>query len=110
MRAARGTVELVPDPLPDSVCKAAPEVICSTHVRGAGSISTVDLLGGQLQPEVIGGILTNGKVIFILGGCCDRGELEMHGRASHGRISGKWWQTFVSDDGRTGKFVLTRAH
>src|SRR4051794_1472291 len=72
-RAAEGTMHLKPEPMPDSLCAVDKELVCSSQVRGPAAISTIELLGGQLLPTAVGGIATNGEIVVVIGGCCDRG-------------------------------------
>jgi hypothetical protein len=49
----------------------------------------------------------DGKVVFMIGACCDRGELALKGSLHNGTIRGGWEETFIAS-GRSGTFVLQK--
>jgi hypothetical protein len=106
LRTANGRLDLHPAPLQGPDCKQD-RLICSTHVQGTAEISTRNVLGGQLPPDVVGGVLKNGDVFLLVGGCCDRGELDLRGHLKAGVIRGRWAETRLGR-GREGTFTMSR--
>jgi hypothetical protein len=100
------TVTITPLPTPrDSTAKSC---------RGCASGSFAAHAHGVLRPpyqqydHVEAWLLADDRTLLRLGGCCDLGELELHGQVDGDRIRGRWFQVFLGD-GPNGTFVLRRA-
>lgn len=79
---------------------------CHETVRGVHEVNFRPLLGHQLSTEVDAGVDdVDGKVVVMIGECCDRGELALKGGMRNGVIRGGWEETFIGG-GRSGSFVL----
>lgn len=111
----RGQVNLAPwpDPAcnPASFAGEADAPRCETSVKGTYSIDLHALVSAPRsvlwEPGVAAMAFTNGKMVMVIGGCCDRGEIVASGRVEAARIKGGWYQQFQSD-GPGGRFVLRR--
>lgn len=62
------------------------------------------LLGHGL---VAAGVDHDGAVVFVIGACCDQGELSLRGTVKNQRMMGQWHESYVGG-GRTGRFTLTK--
>jgi hypothetical protein len=111
-----GQVHLASAPIPD--CDPGEErqarvgFLCHTHVEGTWSIP----LDSVARPHPFAGwtrdagaiAMTDGTIVMIAGGCCDRGEFSGRGRADGDRIRGGWFHQCLNDR-PGGHFVLRRA-
>lgn len=105
-RTSVGRVTLRSAPHHGEVCEEDP-LACSSNVQGTARVSTREIVGTQLKAEVVGAVLDRRKILIVLGGCCDHGELTLVGRFDHGDIQGQWTETFLTD-GRQGRFTMIR--
>lgn len=80
---------------------------CVGIYAGTHNLTSADL-GYDIPHEAHGALLSNGEFRFVLGSCCDRGELDAKGRFEGQIIRGRFAQT-VLGNGRRGEFILIRA-
>jgi hypothetical protein len=101
-----GNLMLASSPLTSERCKFRPEV-CKAAVQGTHDVKFEPLLGHSIRFEVSGGPTDDGQILFLLGPCCDQGEVSVRGTLKNGQIRGVWEEVFISG-GRAGTLVLTR--
>jgi hypothetical protein len=110
-----GQVTLAPAPIPD--CTPEEErrelngFLCRTHVEGSHSVPLDSLVRSnpyaRWTPYAGAISFADGKILLLIGGCCDRGEIVATGRLDGDRIEGGWYQQFLNDR-PGGRFVLRR--
>jgi hypothetical protein len=102
---AKGAIELTESPVKPEQCPAGLDA-CARAARGTHNLPVKTLLGHDISSEVLAGIDDRGDAIFLIGGCCDRGEISARGSIRDHRIAGSWQETYVGG-GKEGTFVLT---
>jgi hypothetical protein len=80
---------------------------CTPGIIGSHEIDFSGLLQRQLLARVLAGVDEKGRIALLVGSCCDRGELSAIGRLRRDTIRGTWTEQFL-EDGRRGRFVMTR--
>jgi hypothetical protein len=62
-------------------------------------------------PDSIKGYLdADGRLLLLIGACCDRGEWALLGRLRSGEVHGRWYQTFISTEhSARGSYRLVRS-
>jgi hypothetical protein len=106
MQSSSGLIRLQSAPLSTDLCPGR-ESDCKSAAKGSHEIAFDRLLGRSVPPTATAGVIETGEIVFLLGECCDRGEISAHGRLEHDTIRGRWIETFVSG-GRRGTFSASR--
>lgn len=103
---AEGQIELV---MPLDFARLCPPDTsdCEQTIPGTHNVDFDVLLERDLPPEVAAGVDTDGAVVFMVGGCCDRGEIGTRGRLRGDQITGSWEETYLGP-GATGTFVFSK--
>jgi hypothetical protein len=92
--------------LPHSACAEAIEN-CELMVAGQSQIDFQSLLGRSLSDTVVAGATESGDLIFLLGDCCDQGELSARGTPQNDTVRGRWIETSLGPS-RGGAFIAAR--
>jgi hypothetical protein len=81
---------------------------CSSVASGTHMLRTRNLVGYDLPADA--GAYRDGRdsVVFLIGGCCDRGEISGSGRWTDGGFQGRWTDQRLGGNPIRGSFTLHR--
>jgi hypothetical protein len=105
---ARGTMELVREPIDADDCREGDSTMCRTKAGGRHTIATSGFLGYAIADTAAGMITGEGNVILILGDCCHRGEISMLGEIANGAAHGRWRASIGHAQFQKGTFKMHR--
>lgn len=108
-KTAQGHLTLHSEPADTADCRGMKSTLaCETAARGTHSLRTREVLGYHLPPAADASLLEPDSVLFMIGGCCDRGEISGVGRWKDGAFRGKWADQRLAGKPVRGTFTLRR--
>jgi hypothetical protein len=106
-KSVRGRLTLRSEPAVPPECRGAEStLLCRTAARGTHSLRTREMLRYDLSPEANAGLLEPDSVSFLLGACCDRGEISGIGRWKGETFHGRWMDQRLGGATVRGVFTL----
>lgn len=104
-----GKVILRSSPAPASDCaRMEDSTPCLTAARGTHTLRTGELMGYALSAEADASLIAPDSVLFMIGDCCDQGEISGRGRWKTDRFEGWWMNQRLGGDPVRGTFTLRR--
>jgi hypothetical protein len=103
----RGRLTLHSEPADTADCRGMKSTLaCETAAAGTHSLQTRGVLPYDLPPAAGASLLGPDSVLFMIGGCCDRGEISGLGRWKDGAFHGRWADQRIAGTPIRGTFTL----
>jgi hypothetical protein len=105
----RGRLTLHSEPADTADCRGMKSTLpCQTAARGTHSLRMREMLGYDMPPEAGASLLELDSVMFMIGACCDRGEISGAGRWKGRAFHGEWTDQKLAGKPISGTFTLRR--
>jgi hypothetical protein len=108
-KSVRGRLTLRSEPADTADCRRAKStLLCRTAAQGTHSLRTREMLPYDVPPEAGAGLLEPDSVMFMIGACCDQGEITGTGQWKGEAFHGRWTDQKLAGDPIRGVFTLRR--